>query len=229
MYYCRYCLHRFSGPNGENNRDEHVVECSIYGPQKIAMPTKDPILEFKNFGWRQSVSLYFWFLIYNTDLLKFILLPQNKFVIFADFETILPKVSTCLPDTSLSSTTTLASHISCGFSYVVINPDGTPSKPVTYRGMDATEKFLDHLLVVQEELMTKIRENVPIALSSVEEAAFITAQTCYVCNKVFTQVDHKVRDHDHTNGNFRGTAHNSCNLKLKPPKFIPVFLHNLSG
>lgn len=150
-------------------------------------------------------------------------------MIFADFETILPKVSTCLPDSSLSSTTTLSHHISSGFSYVIIGPDGLPSKPVTYRGMDATEKFLDYLLAEQEIILAKIKENVPMALSSAEEAVFIASHTCYVCNKVFTKVDYKVRDHDHTNGAFRGGAHNSCNLKLKPAKFIPVFLHNLSG
>lgn len=150
-------------------------------------------------------------------------------MIFADFETILPKVSTCLPDSTLSSTTTLSHHISCGFSYVVIGPDNIPSKPVTYRGMDATEKFLDHLLAEQEVLMAKIRENVSIALLPAEEVAFIASHTCYVCNKGFSKADYKVRDHDHTNGSYRGAAHNSCNLKLKPPKFIPVFMHNLSG
>ena len=36
----------------------------------------------------------------------------------------------------------------------------------------------------------------------------------------------KVRDHCHCTGKFRGAAHNSCNLKYKTPKEIPVIFHN---
>lgn len=61
-----------------------------------------------------------------------------------------------------------------------------------------------------------------------EERGFLLAKDCYVCGSPFTEKDYKVRDHDHTSGSFRGTAHNSCNLKLKPPNHIPVFVHNLS-
>ena len=39
----------------------------------------------------------------------------------------------------------------------------------------------------------------------------------------------KVRDHCHFTGRYRGAAHNSCNLKYRKPKFIPVVFHNLSG
>ena len=39
----------------------------------------------------------------------------------------------------------------------------------------------------------------------------------------------KVRDHCHYTGKYRGAANNSCNLKYRKPKFIPVVFHNLSG
>lgn len=39
----------------------------------------------------------------------------------------------------------------------------------------------------------------------------------------------RVRDHNHYTGEFRGIAHNKCNLLLKKSKFIPVFFHNLGG
>ena len=41
-----------------------------------------------------------------------------------------------------------------------------------------------------------------------------------------------VRDHCHITGQFRGAAHNKCNLKLRldPKRFtIPVVFHNLRG
>ncbi|GFW62180.1 uncharacterized protein TNCV_1686111 [Trichonephila clavipes] len=45
----------------------------------------------------------------------------------------------------------------------------------------------------------------------------------------------KVRDHDHLidplkfESNYRGTAHNLCNLIYQNSSFVPVFIHNLSG
>lgn len=41
-----------------------------------------------------------------------------------------------------------------------------------------------------------------------------------------------MRDHDHLTGQYRGAAHNSCNLKLRicpGRQHIPVILHNLKG
>ena len=37
---------------------------------------------------------------------------------------------------------------------------------------------------------------------------------------------HKVRDHDHYTGKFRGAAHNICNLRYCTTKEIPVVFHN---
>ena len=37
---------------------------------------------------------------------------------------------------------------------------------------------------------------------------------------------HKVRDHCHYTGKYRGAAHNICNLRYKVSKEIPVVFHN---
>ena len=39
----------------------------------------------------------------------------------------------------------------------------------------------------------------------------------------------KVKDHNHLSGKYRGPAHRSCNLKIRYPNYIPVFMHNLSN
>ena len=64
------------------------------------------------------------------------------------------------------------------------------------------------------------------------EMKYTCTTTCHICDDEFTE-DHdkgeKVRDHCHFTGEFRGAAHNICNLNLRTIKKIPVFFHNLGG
>ena len=39
----------------------------------------------------------------------------------------------------------------------------------------------------------------------------------------------KVRDHCHFTREYRGAAHNQCNLKCRKPLTLPVLFHNLQG
>ena len=58
---------------------------------------------------------------------------------------------------------------------------------------------------------------------------------CYICEKKFCydktkkseyELYHKVRDHSHYTGKFRGAAHNICNLRYNALKKIPIVFHN---
>ena len=54
---------------------------------------------------------------------------------------------------------------------------------------------------------------------------------CYICKKEFNTDDenkkyHKVRDHCHDTGEFRGAAHSICNLRYKIPTEILAVFHN---
>ena len=40
----------------------------------------------------------------------------------------------------------------------------------------------------------------------------LEAQACYICHKPFTEKNYKVKDHNHLTGEYRGPAHNRCNL-----------------
>ena len=48
---------------------------------------------------------------------------------------------------------------------------------------------------------------------------------------IFAQTNLKilVRDHCHYTGEYRGAAHNMCNLKYNVPKNIPIVFHNGSN
>ena len=47
-----------------------------------------------------------------------------------------------------------------------------------------------------------------------------------MCDGEITNKQIKVKDHDHFNGEYRGLAHQSCNINCKKPKRIPIIFHN---
>ena len=83
-------------------------------------------------------------------------------------------------------------------------------------------------------------------MSVENEFDFQNSNKCYICEKEYSDSDnfvmhrgevieiknHPVRDHCHITSQYRGSAHNSCNLQLRldPEKLkIPVIFHNLKG
>ena len=74
-----------------------------------------------------------------------------------------------------------------------------------------------------------------IPLTDKENKSYEKQKVCYICKKEFStdendknafKLYHKVRDHCHYTGKFRGAAHSICNLRYKVPKKIPVVIHN---
>ena len=65
-----------------------------------------------------------------------------------------------------------------------------------------------------------------ILLTKEEEDNYNKENTCYICKNYFN--NDKVKDHCHFTGKYRGAAHNTCNLRYKVPKNIPVIFHNRS-
>ncbi|XP_055371861.1 metacaspase-2-like [Condylostylus longicornis] len=55
------------------------------------------------------------------------------------------------------------------------------------------------------------------------------AQICFICDQPFTEKNIKCKDHDHLNGEYRGAAHQNCNINYKNSFYVPVVFHNLSG
>ena len=61
-------------------------------------------------------------------------------------------------------------------------------------------------------------------LTKEEEDNYNKENICHICKKEFN--NDKVRDHCQFTGKYRGAAHNTCNLRCKIPKNIPVIFHN---
>ena len=58
---------------------------------------------------------------------------------------------------------------------------------------------------------------------------FPSSNKCWIFDKLFTDEDKQVRDHDHITGKYRGSAHSGYIINLKLTKKVPVLFHNLRG
>ena len=134
------------------------------------------------------------------------------------------KVDTCQNNPDLSSTTKINQHTPSGYSiYTSCSFDNSNNKLSYYRGGCCMKRFCKDL----KNHATKIidfKKKTMIPLTKEEEDNYNKENICYICKKEFN--DDKVRDHCHFTGKYRGAAHNTCNLRYKIPKNIPVIFHN---
>nr|CAI5825033.1 unnamed protein product [Callosobruchus analis] len=92
----------------------------------------------------------------------------------------------------------------------------------------------DHLVPLnnyRDDLQTVFLCPYDISMSLNGEEEFQRSNVGRICEKPFLNSDKKVRDHDHLVplNNYRGAAHEGCNISFKDNHTIPVILHNLSG
>ena len=211
-HFCMYCLQCFSR---EDVLAEHVKNClSINGKQAIKMPKKGQHVNFRN---------------YHKQI-------PAPFVIYADFEAITEKIHGCQKSKDKSYTEAYQKHTDCGYGYkLVCHYNDEFSKPVqVFRGENAAFNFMEKMLEEVEWCKTIIKThfNKPLVMSEKNQLDFNSSKKCYICQKQYTDEDIRVRDHCHITGEYRGSAHQDCNLKLRlsPSKIkIPVFFHNLTG
>ena len=198
------------GYSKESLLNAHKPDCQgiIKRAVKIEMPEPNTKLKFQNHHKQ---------------------LPA-PFVVYADFESLIKKVSTAANDPKKSATRKTQLHEACSYCYVVVRSDGKTKQPVVYRGPDAAEHFLKAL---QNEADSIVKELlVPKAAIITNEVLkeYNSATVCHICEEPLN--GDKVLDHDHITGLFRGPAHNACNLKLRINRHklkIPVVFHNLRG
>ena len=62
---------------------------------------------------------------------------------------------------------------------------------------------------------------------SVKDKKSQSSNKCWICNKLFTEDDKKLRDHGHITEKYRGSAHSNCNINLRLTKKFPVIFHSL--
>ena len=204
-YYCLNCFHSY---RTKNKLEAHKKICENCDYCHVEMHTKDNNAIKYNQG-EKSIKL--------------------PFVVYADLESFLEKMSTCYNNPEKSSTTKINKHTPSGYSiFTHCSFDKSKNKFNYYRGEDCMKKFCKDL----REHATKIinsKKKYMIPLTKKEEENYNNQKVCYICKKEFDKSDkkhHKVRDHCHYTGKYRGADHNICNLRYKIPKEIPMVFDN---
>ena len=224
-HFCMHCLQCFYS---NESLAKHKVNCiAINGVQAIKMPEK---YIDKN-GVERTPCVYF------KNYHKTLPVP---FGIYADFEANTEKVADLEANIeksdSKSYTEKYQKHTACSFGYkVVCHYDKKYSRDVViYRGEDCIQKFMKCMFEEVKNCQSIIRDdfNKSLKMTKKDEKAFTKAKRCHICEKKYTEDDVPVRDHCHITGKYRGSAHQTCNLKLQisAEKIkIPVVFHNLKS
>ena len=217
-HFCMYCLQCFSSERISAN---HLNNClTINAAQAINMPKQgENILKFNNFHKQLPVP----------------------FVIYADFEAITKKVQGCEQSEEMkkdkdrrSYTEAYQTQEDCGYGYKVVccYDDKYNKYTRIYRRENAVYKLMEKMLEEVEYCKAVIKKhfNKPLVMTEVDEQYFKTMDGCHICGEKYTDEDVRIRDHCHITGKFRGSAHQECNLRVKPENIkIPVIFHNLRG
>ena len=203
-----YCLNCFYSYRTKNKLDAYKKICENHDYCHIEMPTKDNNIIKYNQG-EKSIKL--------------------PFIVYADLECLLEKMSTCYNTPEESSTTKINKHTPSSYSiFAHCSFDKSKNKLNYYRGEDCITKFCKDLREHATKIINYEKKDM-IPLSKKEEESYNNQKVCYICKKEFDKSDkkhHKVRDHCHYSVKYRGAAHNICNLRYKIPKEIPIIFQN---
>ena len=204
-----YCLNCFCAYSTKNKFEAHKKICENHDYFHVEMPTKDNNIIKYNHG-EKSMKL--------------------PFVIYADLECLLEKMSTCQNNPNKLSTTKINKDTPSGYSlFTNCSFDESKNKLNYYRGDDCMKKFCKDLREHATKILNYEKKKM-IPLTTKEEIYHNKQEICYICKKEFNNNDdkkqQKVRDHCHYTEKYRGAAHNICNLRYKVPKEIPVVFHN---
>ena len=212
-----YCLNCFHSYRSKNKLEGHKKICENHDYCHVEMPTKDNNIIKYNHG-EKSMKL--------------------PFLIYADLECLLEKMSTRQNNPNKSSTTKIKKHTPTVYSiFTSCSFDESKNKINYYRGDNCMKKFCKDLREHAMKIINYEKERM-VSLTTEEKIHYNKQKICYICKKEFNNNDttessslkckkqQKVKDHCHFTGKYRGAAHNICNLRYKVPKEIPVVFHN---
>ncbi len=202
----KFCYNCMSGFFNQKRLENHLENCKFFKPTKVIM-AKDQYLSFKNVEF----------------------MHEFPYVMYCDFESVLMKTN---QEISLKNIST-HKHIPASYAFIIIKGESEVFYKSFYRGFDCMKVFLNDLNIQSMIISANLEEIVEmIPLTENEMIEHESTEYCYLCKEKFSDIDvdlKKVYDHCHLTGKYRGAAHQSCNLRYKMPKKIPLIFHNLKN
>ena len=151
------------------------------------------------------------------------------FVVYADFECSTKPMNTCSPNPEDSYTYNYQKHEPSGFCLYIngLDPNIT-FEPILYTKTNSTDDILAIFVSKLARITNRIYQDfycrqIPLKIN--KKRTHLIKRKPVICKKEL--LTDKVRDHCHFTGNYRGAAHNSCNLQCRKPMILPVIFHNL--
>ena len=233
-YICRRCFCHFYSQRLLN---QHYEDCSLQPMTRKVFPkckecddfnpeceacASAATFQFKNFKTQQTLPVF----------------------LVADFESYLVPIHQRAGD----STVKTQKHVAASYGIkVVVSPKykhlpcfqqlvSMPMIMETAEDLDnnnLSHSFLTNLYELGQSIQDTIQgQQNPISWSFEDQRRFRQETSCHICGSPFQENDVKCADHDHLLpvNNYRGAAHQDCNVNfnLKGAK-IPCLLHNFKG
>ena len=159
-----YCLNCFRSYRTRNKLEAHKKICENHNYCIVEMPTKNNIIIKYNQGE------------------KYIKLP---FVVYADLECLLEKMSMCQNNPKESSTTEINKHTPSGYSiFTHCSFNKSKNKLDHYRGKDCMKKFCKDLREHTIKIINYEKKKI-IPLTKEEKIYHNEQEICYICKKEF--------------------------------------------
>ena len=207
IFICKKCFTHYTK---EELLEKHIKYCSNNQTVAVKMSKPNTMLYFKNYHKQLPIP----------------------FVVYADFECFTKPMNTCSPNPKDSYNYNYQKHEPSGFCFYVKGIVNKKITPIIYTKTSEDENlakvFVEKLKEVTKGIYNDFYKRFkPLVMGAKERKLFNEAKTCHICSRELGE--DKVRDHCHFTGQYRGAAHNKCNLKCSKPKVLPVIFHNLQG
>ena len=139
---------------------------------------------------------------------------QVTFIVYADFESFTPQLSTCQPKPDKNYTKQYQKHNASGYCYHIKCSDDAlySQEPVTFikefNDDDIAQIFIDRL---EKNIKDIYKSLVPKSMLMTLHDKMVNDNStlCHICIEELGE--DRVRDNHHLSGKFRGAAHEVCN------------------